>query len=370
MSMSQLKIPLAFYTASSAGYATSCTVQPSLRCNAGLFVHPNIFYRLRNTLSITQFCGHSKTFCGHSRKFCGCSRKFCGSGSLLSGHCSLGLGLMGASQMDCSKKVGGHWGICSTNSQSLMSFAGITIPMLSPQDEMVYDILISGLTAVVALACLRFWDEMAKRSVFDQKLNRKFVHISIGLVFMLFWPLFSSGPQAPYLAALAPGVNIFRMIGLGLGILKNEAMVKSMSRYGDARELLKGPLYYACTLTFITILLWRNSPIAPVAIANLCAGDGFADIAGRRLGTAKLPYNKNKSFAGSFAMLIMGFAVSVGYLHYFSSFGYYEVSSKMILATFVVSIAATIVESLPISTQLEDNLTVSIISVLVGCLVL
>ncbi|XP_057866846.1 probable phytol kinase 2, chloroplastic isoform X3 [Cryptomeria japonica] len=202
-----------------------------------------------------------------------------------------------------------------------------------------------------------------------KKLNRKFVHINIGLVFMLCWPLFSNGPQAPYLAALAPGVNIFRMIGLGFGILKNEAMVKSMSRYGDARELLKGPLYYACSLTFITILFWRTSPTAPVAMATLCAGDGVADIAGRRLGTIKLPYNRNKSFAGSFAMLIMGFTVSVGYLFYFASFGYYEVSLQMIMLTLFISIAATIIESLPISTDIDDNLTVSLISALVGFLV-
>lgn len=37
------------------------------------------------------------------------------------------------------------------------------------------------------------------------------------------------------LAALTPGVNIIRMLLLGLGILKDEATVKSMSRFGDHR---------------------------------------------------------------------------------------------------------------------------------------
>ncbi|XP_057866845.1 probable phytol kinase 2, chloroplastic isoform X2 [Cryptomeria japonica] len=274
---------------------------------------------------------------------------------------------MGASQVGCSPS--GRRETCSVKPENFMTFARFSIPMFSPQDQIVHDIIVSALTASIVLVCLRFWDEMAKRNVFDQKLNRKFVHINIGLVFMLCWPLFSNGPQAPYLAALAPGVNIFRMIGLGFGILKNEAMVKSMSRYGDARELLKGPLYYACSLTFITILFWRTSPTAPVAMATLCAGDGVADIAGRRLGTIKLPYNRNKSFAGSFAMLIMGFTVSVGYLFYFASFGYYEVSLQMIMLTLFISIAATIIESLPISTDIDDNLTVSLISALVGFLV-
>jgi farnesol kinase len=114
------------------------------------------------------------------------------------------------------------------------------------------------------------------------------------------------------------------------------------------RELLKGPLYYASTITLVTVVFWRTSPIGPVTISNLCAGDGknhlvcnfyspfsclrigaeavisqsieslfsagFADIVGRRLGTVKLPYNKNKSLAGSFTMLLMGFTFSVGYV--------------------------------------------------------
>eukprot|EP00252_Welwitschia_mirabilis_P022127 TRINITY_DN5894_c0_g1_i1.p1 TRINITY_DN5894_c0_g1~~TRINITY_DN5894_c0_g1_i1.p1 ORF type:complete len:140 (+),score=12.19 TRINITY_DN5894_c0_g1_i1:166-585(+) len=134
------------------------------------------------------------------------------------------------------------------------------------ENRLLHDVATSAVTCVVALACLRFWDEMAKRNIFEQTLNRKFVHISIGLIFVLFWPMFSNGSQAPYFAALAPGINIFRMIGLGLGLLKNEAMVKSMSRSGKARELLKGPLYYACTITLVTIVFWRISPIGPVTV--------------------------------------------------------------------------------------------------------
>lgn len=46
---------------------------------------------------------------------------------------------------------------------------------------------------------------------------------------------FSSGRQGAFLAALVPGVNIIRMLLLGLGIWKDEATVKSMSRFGDYR---------------------------------------------------------------------------------------------------------------------------------------
>ncbi|KAL6614226.1 hypothetical protein ACP70R_036496 [Stipagrostis hirtigluma subsp. patula] len=235
--------------------------------------------------------------------------------------------------------------------------------------SLAHDLGSAAVTAGVALALLRFFEELAKRGVFEQKLNRKLVHITVGMVFLLFWPLFSSGGYAPLLAALAPGINIIRMLLLGLGVVKNEAMVKSMSRSGDCRELLKGPLYYAATITLATSVFWRTSPIAIALICNLCAGDGIADVVGRRLGREKLPYNPNKSYAGSIAMAVAGFLASVGYMHYFHTFGFIEESWYMALGFLVVSLAATLVESHPISTQLDDNLTVPLTSFLVGSLV-
>lgn len=242
-------------------------------------------------------------------------------------------------------------------------------PTMLPQNPVVADICATFIAGGVALFFLLLWEETAKRGVFDQKLNRKFVHVSIGLVFMLCWPLFSSGLQGAFLASLTPGINIFRMLLLGLGIWKDEATVKSMSRYGDYRELLKGPLYYATTITLACIIYWRTSPIAIALICNLCAGDGLADIVGRQFGTRKIPYNRNKSIVGSVAMASAGFLTSIGYMHYFSRFGFVQESWGMVLGFLVVSLASALVESLPISTDLDDNLTVPLTSILVGSLV-
>ncbi|KAH9603930.1 hypothetical protein KSS87_018014 [Heliosperma pusillum] len=174
-------------------------------------------------------------------------------------------------------------------------------------------------------------------SIMWPKLNRKLVHISIGLAFMLCWPLFSSGSRGAVLASLIPGVNILRMLVIGLGLQKDEATVTSMSRFGDHRELLKGPMYYAATITFACVYYWRTSPIGIGAICNLCAGDGLADIVGRRFGKHKLPYNQEKSFAGSIAMLIAGFLTSVAFMLYFSQFGFIPVSWDLVTGFFFYS---------------------------------
>ncbi|XP_020583184.1 probable phytol kinase 2, chloroplastic isoform X2 [Phalaenopsis equestris] len=217
---------------------------------------------------------------------------------------------------------------------------------MSPESgTLVHDIFSAGLTLGVVLGLLIFWGEIAKRSFFEQTTIRKLVHISVGLVFMFCWPLFSPSPLAPFLAAVAPGINIIRMLLLGLGIWKNEAVVKSMTRKGDYRELLRGPLCYACSLTLSTTIFWRTSPIAIAAICNLCAGDG------------------------SISMAIAGFMASIGFMHYFASFGFVEESWSMFWRFMLVSLAAAIVESLPIHSELDDNLTVSLTSLLVGAVV-
>ncbi|EFH40840.1 hypothetical protein ARALYDRAFT_332145 [Arabidopsis lyrata subsp. lyrata] len=206
-----------------------------------------------------------------------------------------------------------------------------------------------GITSIVAFSCLGFWGEIGKRDLLDQKLIRKLVHINIGLVFMLCWPLFSSGIQGALFASLVPGLNIIRMLLLGLGVYHDEGTIKSMSRHGDRRELLKGPLYYALSITSACIFYWKSSPIAIAVICNLCAGDGMADIVGRRFGTEKLPYNKNKSFAGSIGMATAGFLASVGYMYYFASFGYIEDSGGMILRFLIISLASALVGLVTVS---------------------
>ncbi|CAJ1960433.1 unnamed protein product [Sphenostylis stenocarpa] len=253
-----------------------------------------------------------------------------------------------------------------TSSSSFFSFTSPPRSTMLHCDPLVSDIFATAISGVAALSFLKLWQETAERGIFDQKLNRKLVHISIGLIFMLCWPLFSTENTASFFAALIPGVNIIRMLVTGLGIMKDEATVKSMSRFGDYRELLKGPLYYAATITLASIVYWRTSPISIAAICNLCAGDGMADIVGRRFGRGKIPYNKEKSYAGSIAMASAGFLASTAYMWYFSSFGYIEGSWNLVLRFLLVSTVTAFVESLPISTEFDDNLTVPLTSILLG----
>ncbi|KAK6155383.1 hypothetical protein DH2020_009631 [Rehmannia glutinosa] len=198
-------------------------------------------------------------------------------------------------------------------------------------------------------------------------LLRKLVHISVGLIVMLCWPMFSSGRLGRIVAGFIPSLCLVK--AFVAGSRKDDKLVKFLIKYRDSRTLLVAALGYALATYLVTVFEWRT-PLAIATICNLCAGDGIADIAGRRFGSLKLPYNKNKSFAGTIGMAIAGFFASILYMYYFSWFGYIQESPNMVLGLLVVSVVSALVESHPLSTKLDDNLTVPLASMLVGKFVL
>lgn len=108
------------------------------------------------------------------------------------------------------------------------------------------------------------------------------------------------------------------------------------------RELLKGPLYYVLILILCALVFWRESPVGVISLAMMCGGDGnnsalnqskihwlicgncnlfrtrcfvgVADIMGRRFGYQKIPYNQQKSWAGTISMFVVGFLTSIGWV--------------------------------------------------------
>ena len=151
-------------------------------------------------------------------------------------------------------------------------------------NKLTQDVVATILTFAVALAWLRAMDGLAQRGLIEQRLSRKIIHIGTGPLFVLCWNLFSAQPQARWLSALVPLAITAQFVMVGLGLMKDEAAVKAMTRTGDAREILRGPLYYGIVFVVCTVLFWRHSPVGLLALMAMCGGDGLADIVGRRWG--------------------------------------------------------------------------------------
>jgi phytol kinase len=223
-------------------------------------------------------------------------------------------------------------------------------------------------TLLIAIAFLRLMDFLAHHGVIESKLSRKLIHIGTGPIFVLCWLMFPDLPISRWLAALVPFVITTQFVLVGTGILKDEAAVKAMSRTGDRREILRGPLFYGIIFILMTVIYWKESPIGIPALMMVCGGDGIADIVGRRVRSPKLPWSREKSAAGSFSVLAGGWLLTVIiFTIYIWAGEFARPLSLYLLPITWIALGAMLVESLPYKDI--DNITIAVASVLVGYLV-
>ena len=180
----------------------------------------------------------------------------------------------------------------------------------------------------------------------------------------------SNEPNARYLAALVPFLNGLRLVAIGTGALRNADAVKAISRGGDADELLRGPLYYVIVMVFVTLVFWRDSPVGIVAISLMCGGDGLADVVGRKLGAGNpLPFNPSKSIAGSLAMFLGSFSLSLATLSVYTQLGAFSLDWAVATPSLaLICAAAAAVEAAPL--RLDDNVSVPGLALIMASLML
>jgi phytol kinase len=229
------------------------------------------------------------------------------------------------------------------------------------------DLVATILTFAIALAWLRLLDALAARGVIEQRLSRKLIHIGTGPLFVLCWNFFSPAPWARFLAALVPLAITGQFLLVGLGVIKDPAAVQAMSRTGDRREILKGPLYYGLIFVACTIAFWRHSPVGILALMIMCGGDGLAEIVGRRYGTRPIYAGSRKTRAGSIAMFLGGFVFGFGFLWLFNVLGDFQPAmpvGQTALSSALITLIAAGVETLPFEDV--DNITTTAAAVILG----
>ena len=282
-----------------------------------------------------------------------------------------------------------------------------TIPFEIIQDSL------GGMTVVGGAALwLYVCTLLGSKWKIPSNITRKIIHCGSAPLFLACWPFFSDTPNARYFAAVAP---LLQMVALFYKALikpmknKNKAavanvnqgtteedipqmeltssntlasssssaaspslynhlqtmnedkLVAAISRSGDPLEILRGPFIYVVVLFLVTIFCWRESIIGIVAISQLAAGDGMADIIGRRYGADnKWPFNPQKSIIGSAAFFISAVVVSLLLISWFNLFGLLppnlsilEVLPRILL----ISGLCAFIELIPLT---DDNITVPI----------
>lgn len=222
-----------------------------------------------------------------------------------------------------------------------------------------------ALTFAIALGFLRLMDFFAHRGWIESKLSRKLIHIGTGPIFVLCWFFFDDAPSARWLAALVPFAITVQFALIGFGVIKDKASVDAMSRTGDPKEILRGPLYYGIMFVALTLIYWKDSPIGIVALMMMCGGDGIADIMGRKFASAKLPWSKEKSVAGTISVFVGGFVFSTLMLFIYVTAGVFSGTiTNYLLPITTIAFVGAIIESLHYKDI--DNISMTLASALVG----
>uniref|UniRef100_A0A7S2DMS8 Dolichol kinase n=1 Tax=Octactis speculum TaxID=3111310 RepID=A0A7S2DMS8_9STRA len=211
---------------------------------------------------------------------------------------------------------------------------------------------------------------VATRGLVDPTISRKIIHCGSAPLFLLTWPLFSSSLTARFFASAIPIFSLLRIIKASQGE-KERDLLAAISRSGGAHEALGGPFIYSLNLLAATLFGWRTSLISVVAIAQMAAGDGLADIIGRRFGASSWTFSPTKSMEGSAAFVVGGFVCSMALIGWLSSFkvlslGYgsgwlsFAALAPRILG---ISLACAAIE---LVTLVDDNYSVPVLALVLG----
>ena len=176
-------------------------------------------------------------------------------------------------------------------------------------DPLTGNLVVTALTFVYVFGLVALLNLGVTKFGIPQDISRKITHIGAGSV-IGFLPLYSDLGWSKYLNVTIFVVWIALLVQKGLFANPEDEAVRTMTRTGDRRELLKGPLYFVIVATICGTLLYKSFP-GIVAMASLGWGDGVAPIIGFRYGRWKYKIFSDKSVEGSISMFIFAFAASV-----------------------------------------------------------
>jgi len=198
----------------------------------------------------------------------------------------------------------------------LSSFATITLGSLSyyyfqgeensfSLSTLGHDLGMGLVATVLAGLFVIVWTTLVKVGVLDPRDSRKIIHTGSAPLFLLLWPFFSAAPWSRFFAATVPFINVFRLYAAGSTDSmqrSEEELANAVSRSGNAKEALGGPLVYVLIMLIATLVFWRDNMTGVMALSTMAAGDGVS-----RRRVCSLTFMKFDELARDFTLFLYHF---------------------------------------------------------------
>ncbi|NTU97001.1 MAG: phosphatidate cytidylyltransferase, partial [Chlorobiaceae bacterium] len=165
-----------------------------------------------------------------------------------------------------------------------------------------HNALVTLMTFVYVFSVPPLMDYLVTNHGLPRDISRKITHICAGST-IIFLPLFIDGHWSQYLNVAIFAVWTLLLVQKGLFAADDDQAVKTMTRTGDKRELLKGTLYFVVVAMICGTLYYKRLE-GVLAMAVLGWGDGLAPVIGTRFGKMKYHILSDKSIEGSLAFFV------------------------------------------------------------------
>mgnify|MGYP001584429767 CR=1 FL=1 len=177
--------------------------------------------------------------------------------------------------------------------------------------------------------------------------GRQVLHIAMGGFALLLRDL--TWPQAAALAVAALLFNLFVLPRIGGHTLYRPV--------DHARGYPPGILLYPLAVLLLILVFPARPDIVAATWGILACGDGFATLAGRGIASAPLPWNREKTVAGTIAFASAGGAAAVLLANWTAPAVALRPDPRFLLwAPLAAAVLAALVETIPV--RLDDNLSV------------
>ena len=165
-----------------------------------------------------------------------------------------------------------------------------------------HNILVTLLTFIYVFSVPPLLDYLVTNHGLPRDISRKITHICAGTV-IIFLPLFQDGHWSQYLNVSVFVIWALLFIQKGFFAPDDDQAVKTMTRTGDKRELLKGTFYFVIVGIICGTVYYKQFS-GVLAMAVLGWGDGLAPIFGMKLGKMKYKVFSERTVEGSLAFFL------------------------------------------------------------------
>ncbi|MCK4847401.1 MAG: phosphatidate cytidylyltransferase [Candidatus Heimdallarchaeota archaeon] len=176
---------------------------------------------------------------------------------------------------------------------------------LLPDQPLIWNIIIGVVAALIYVKGTIFlMDKMVTQGKLSSDLSRKVIHIAAGS-YLWVWLFIDTSDNFSYLLNIAvPLLFFFTFLYKGYRGSPDDPDVKTMSRTGDPRELLKGTLYFTIIMMIAgTILFGSYAGMLMMAIVGW--GDGIAPYIGKKYGKRTYKtFGREKTLEGSIGFFL------------------------------------------------------------------